>query len=91
MRGEHKGVAAIIKMENKSCLYVHCHGHSLNLACGDTIKGEPVLQNAFEISRELIKFIRKSPKKYNTLDTLPNESDNPYAGLHDLCPTRWTV
>ena len=70
MKGEHKGVAAIIKMENKSCLYVHCHGHSWNLACDDTIKGVPVLQNAFEISRELIKYKRKSPKKYNTLETL---------------------
>ena len=91
MKGEHGGVASIIKEKNGSCLYIHCHGHSLNLACGDTIKQIPSLKEAFDIARELIKFIRKSPKKSLNLMNLRKESDNPYAGVHDFSATRWTV
>ena len=91
MKGEKGGVAAIIKEKNGSCLYIHCHGHSLNLACGDTIKQIPCLKDAFDIARELIKFIRKSPKKSLNLLTLRKESENPFGGIHDFCDTRCTV
>ena len=91
MRGQKNGVATIIKDINSKCMYIHCHGHSLNLACGDTLKEVDEMKEALACSREIINVIRRSPKKSTKLRQLREETNNPYSGLHNVCPTRWTV
>ena len=78
MKGQNSGVATIIKQRNDRCLYLHCHGHSMNLAVGDTIKTISEMKETFEVARELIRFIKMSPKKCSTLEKLRKESENPY-------------
>ena len=39
MRDTHSGVATRLAQEEPRAVYMHCYGHALNLACGDTLKG----------------------------------------------------
>ena len=38
MRGAEGGVAKLLCKEESRAVYMHCYGHALNLAVGDTIK-----------------------------------------------------
>ena len=38
MRGPRSGVAKQLRNKETLALYIHCHGHPLNLAAGDAIK-----------------------------------------------------
>ena len=38
MKGPRSGVAKQLRDEEPHALYLHCHGHALNLAVGDAIK-----------------------------------------------------
>lgn len=38
MSGVRKGLQALMKKENPSCLYVHCFAHSLNLCAQDVVR-----------------------------------------------------
>ena len=46
MRGVRSGVATQIAQDEPRALYVHCYGHSLNLACQDTIREIKPLRHA---------------------------------------------
>ena len=55
MSGSRSGAATII-LEN-----THCYGHSLNLACSDTVKECKLMRNALYIVHEITKFSEKVP------------------------------
>ena len=48
MRGVRSGVATQIAQDESQALYVHCYGHSLNLACQDTIREIKPLKHALD-------------------------------------------
>ena len=51
--GPRSGVAKKISDLESRAVYTHCYGHSLNLACMDTIKSSKVMQEALDITGEI--------------------------------------
>ena len=91
MAGKKKGVATQIKAINRKCLYTHCYGHALNLAVADAVKSVKCIGDALEVVREIGKLVKKSPQLDTKLEKIRSETKNNSCGVHDLCPTRWTV
>ena len=85
------GVATQIKAINGKCLYTHCKGQALNLAVAESIKSVKCLKGVFEAASEICKLVRKSPKRNVRLNDLKKENQNDSKGIHEFCPTRWTV
>ena len=63
MSGIRSGVATHILQEEPRALYTHCYGHSLNLACSDTIKKCTLMRNALNIVHEITNLVNKSPSE----------------------------
>jgi len=92
MSGNTNGVSARIMQLEKRAVYVHCCAHSLNLALQDSSRSCPAVRDALDFVREVVNFVRASPKRTRVLQQLKFEShDESSPGLHPLCPTRWTV
>ena len=53
------GVSTQILREEPCAIYTHCYGHSLNLACQDTIRNVKVLKDALDTTFELSTSLRK--------------------------------
>ena len=91
MSGSINGVATKILEEEPRALYTHCYGHALNLACSDAIKGCKLMRNALDTSYEIVKLVKKSPRRDAMLQKLKTEMQEDSPGIRVLCPTRWTV
>ena len=91
MAGIRSGVAKQLLDEEPRALYTHCYGHALNLACGDAIKQCGLIKDALDITHELIKLLKKSPRRDSCFETLKTEIAPDTPGIRTLCPTRWTV
>lgn len=63
MSGRRSGVAALLQSEEPRAVYTHCYGHALSLACGDAVKKCKIMKEALETSYELIKLVKKSPRR----------------------------
>ena len=63
MTGVKKGAAKQIQDVEKQAIFIHCYGHTLNLACGDAMKGCKVLKSALKTTQEISKHIKFSPKR----------------------------
>ena len=61
MSGKRSGVAAQIQMEEPRAIYLHCMGHSLNLAVQDTCQS--FMSDTFDTVLELSKTLKYSLKK----------------------------
>ena len=86
------GVAKRICDLEPRAVHMHCYGHALNLAAGDTLKRPKLMKDALETTREITKLIKYSPRRDGIFqrlkETLP-VGNTP--GIRVLCPTRWTV
>ena len=91
MSGLKSGVATRIQQMEPKAIYTHCYGHSLNLAAGDTIKKSAVMKKALDITLEMSKLIKFSPKRDAMFHKLKEELQPECPGMRVLCPTRWTV
>lgn len=91
MSGPRSGVAKQLLDEEPCALYLHCHGHALNLAAGDAIKNCKVTKDALDVTFEVSKLVKFSPKRTAQLEKLRNELAIESPGFRVLCPTRWTV
>ena len=91
MSGPRSGVAKQIRDLESRAVYTHCYGHSLNLACMDTIKSSKVMQEALDITAEITKLVKLSPRRGTIFQRLKDELAPLDPGIRVLCPTRWTV
>ena len=91
MSGTRAGVATSLLEEKPRAIFTHCYGHSLNLACSDTIQHCRLMRDTHDIVYEVTKLIKKSPRRDATLQRLKQELCIQLSGIHALCPTRWTV
>ena len=91
MSGPKSGVAKKLRDEEPRALYLHCHGHALNLATGDAIKKYKVTKDALDVVFKVSKLVKFSPKRSAELEKLRNELALDTPGFQVLCPTRWTV
>ena len=94
MSGAKKGVATNIKSEEPRCLFTHCYGHALNLACADSIKRCKIMKDSLDTTYEITKLIKYSPKRDSRLEQIQKSmsaEEKNFSGIRLLCPTRWTV
>ncbi len=97
MSGSRTGVAKQIQDKESRAVFTHCYSHSLNLAAGDSIKKSKIMKTALEVTHEITKLIKHSPRREAIFKEVRKESE---AASSDnassctvklLCPTRWTV
>ena len=86
-----KKAAAEIKSLDSRALYLHCYGHSLNLAVSDTLKGIKPMSHALDNVQEIYKLLKYSPRRDAIFHKLKDELSPHVPGIRTLCPTRWTV
>ena len=91
MAGLRNGVAAQILRLEPRALYTHCYGHSLNLAMCDTIKQSKLTRDVMDVTYEISRLLKFSPKRNAIFDKLKEELSPDSPGFRVLCPTRWTV
>ena len=91
MSGRPSGVVSQILQEELRALYLHCMGHTLNLAVQDTCHTIKVMSDTFDTLLEISKAMRYSAKKKAMLLHLKQELSPSSPSLRPLCPTRWTV
>ena len=91
LAGSRSGEATKYLEREPSALYTHCYGHSLNLACSDTVKECKLMRNALDIVHEITKLVKKSPHHDSTLESIREKLSKDGPGIRVLCPTRWTV
>jgi len=91
MSGSRSGVATQIKELEERAVYTHYYGHALNLACTDAVKKCKLMNDAMDTAYELIKLIKKSPRREGVFKTLQDQFPDGNVGIRTLCPTRWTV
>lgn len=91
MSGLKSGVATRFSEEEERAIYTHCYGHALNLACSDTIKGCKLMRDALDVTHEVVKLIKKSPRRDAIFAHLKEEMAPDTPGVRVLCPHRWTV
>ena len=60
--GTRTGVAKRISDEEPRAVFTPYYGHSLNLACSDTVKKSKLLKQALETTQETTKLIKFSPR-----------------------------
>lgn len=73
MAGQNCGAAVKMKPDCPRSLYVHCHGHRLNLALQDALSRNILLQNTLGIFRCLFNFIKGSPKRHSGFQDILKE------------------
>ena len=96
MKGIRSGLVPRIQEIESRAVYTHCYGHSINLAVNDALKSSKLLKDALDMTREVTKLIKYSPRREAIFRRLKKEkhfeieNDNS-PGIRVLCPTRWTV
>jgi hypothetical protein len=99
MAGARNGVATKLAEIEQRAIYLHCAGHSLNLALQDASKQVHIIRDVLDTTRELVNFIKISPKRSRLFEAMQQEmsctSDDSLnsdkSSLRPLCPARWTV
>ena len=89
MSGKKSGVAARLSADEPRAVFKHCYGHSLNLACGDTIKRCKVMQDALDTTHEIVKLVKKSPARDAIFRLLKDEmAGDTHGDIQMDCPCR---
>lgn len=87
--GAHTGLQSRIRAIEPKIIHVHCVAHSLNLVVQDTMKEVPAIRDFLVLIRELIAFVRGSPKRQACFESLQASDDTQNLSLRPFCPTRW--
>ena len=70
MSGPRSGVAKQLRDEEPRALYLHCHGHALNLAAGDAIRKCKHTKDALDVAFEVSKLVKYSSNRTAELEKL---------------------
>ncbi|XP_076308589.1 zinc finger MYM-type protein 1-like [Tachypleus tridentatus] len=79
---------AIIRM---NLTLANCRGQCYNAGVCDATKGSKLLADTLDITYEICKLIKFSPKRQGLLEKIKADINLETAGLKVICPTRWTV
>lgn len=91
MSGSKNGVVKKIQQIENKAIYIHCNGHILNLATGDSVKKTKILADSLDIAYEISKLIKFSPKREAKLEKLKEELGETSTSIITFSSTRWTV
>ncbi|VEN39225.1 unnamed protein product [Callosobruchus maculatus] len=86
--GDKIGLQTRIREENPLALFVHCVPHRLNLSVQDALTGIQSVRDFIGTVKQLITFVRDSPRRLDIFKNLQNEGS---PALMKYCPTRWCV
>lgn len=90
------GLQSRIKEVEPRAIHIHCLAHSLNLVVQDSFNNISIVRDALSILKDLIFFIRGSPKRLEKFKGLKNALSDSHdtgvgQGLRPFCPTRWCL
>ena len=88
MQGKRNGLATKIRRQVTAALPVHCLAHCVNLCLQDAGRKLPLLRDALEVVREIVKLIRFSPKRAHLFSEKLAQSENPGVTLKPLSSER---
>ena len=91
MFGTRTGVAEQIQQEEPKVIFTYCYGHALNFCHRRQNKGLQGSKNALDITLEISKLVKKSPKRDAMFLKLKDELQPEAPGIRVLCPHHWTV
>ena len=63
MKGVRSGLVSRIQEVESRAVYTHCYGHSINLAVNDALKSSKLLKDALDMTHEVTKLIKYSPRR----------------------------
>ena len=92
MSGARKGLAARMKECSPLSIYVHCHGHRLNLALQDTMTTIEPLQKSLGVIQSLHNFLEGSPKRHAIFKDIEveDEDEDVTLTIKSQSATRWS-
>ena len=85
--GHISGLQARIREVEPRALFVHCNAHNLNLVVQDAIEKVLVARKFIGTFKDLINFVRDSPKRLVQFKEMQTEEEN-LPSLIAYCPTR---
>lgn len=88
VKGEISGLQSRIKEINPAAMFVHCVAHRLNLVVQDAFTGCSYINNFLGIVKQMISFIRDSPKRLSCFKDFQTAEAST---LTKYCPTRWCI
>jgi hypothetical protein len=56
-------MTALVLCQAAKAVYTHCYRHALKLAACDTLKKSKLMKNALELTHEITKLIKCSPRR----------------------------
>ena len=90
MRGNVRGVQALIREKVPHAAYIHCHAHRLNLVLVSSITEIPEMAEFFSVVQTLYTFIANSNTRHMLfIEAQKNLGHNKILHLERTCPTRW--
>lgn len=92
--GKISGLQMRIREEEPRALFVHCNAHNLNLVVQDAIEKVLLARKFIGTIKDLITFVRDSPKRVAQFKELQNEAEecgNDLPSLAAYCPTRYNL
>ncbi|CAF1172510.1 unnamed protein product [Rotaria sordida] len=78
-------------INKRSSIHIHCVADCLDLAVHDLIDQYASIANCIPCVKDIIDFIRRSPKRLVILKEIFNQISLSYTNLTTLCPTTWTM
>ena len=91
MKEAKSGVATQLLKDEPKAVCMHCYGHVLVLAVGDTVQKCKVIKDSLDTTFEASKLAKFSPKRDIQFEKLKAGLAPDSPGFRVLCPTRWTV
>ena len=91
MSGIYGGVSSIILKQYSKAIYIHCVAHCLDLVVHDLTDQCASISKCILCIKDIIDFIRRSPKRLIILKEIFNQISLSYTNLTALCPTRRTM
>ncbi|XP_046621107.1 zinc finger MYM-type protein 1-like [Neodiprion virginianus] len=94
MSGKISGLQKRVREIEPRALYVHCTAHSLNRVAQDAMKNIDIVNNFVGVSKDLINFVRDSPKPmeaFKDIQLQSSEKKSSATNLSSFCPTRWCM
>ena len=89
MRGNVRGVQALIRDRVPHVAYIHCHAHRLNLVLVNTLTDIPEMKEFFNIVQTLYTFIANSNTRHMLFVEAQKKLGQKVFHLERTCPTRW--
>ena len=83
MSGTKSGVAARLLEEEPRAVYTHCYGHALSLACSDSIKQCKIMKDALDVTHEISKLVKKSPRREDIFHKLKRDLTPDSPGVYE--------